>query len=34
MLASALTITHSPYFGLMLDIERHDSITLAAHPLE
>lgn len=35
VLASALDlITHSPYFGLMLDIERHDSITLAAHPLE
>ena len=35
VLASALDlITHSPYFGLTLDIQRQDSLTLTAHPLE
>ena len=35
VLASALDlITHSPYFGLVLDVEKQNSITLTAHPLE
>ncbi|NLY30920.1 MAG: DUF881 domain-containing protein [Firmicutes bacterium] len=35
VLASALDlIIHSPYFGLTLNIEKQDSITLTAHPLE
>ncbi|NLY51869.1 MAG: DUF881 domain-containing protein [Firmicutes bacterium] len=35
VLASALDlITHSPYFGLTLNIEKQDSITLTAHPLD
>ncbi|NMB46854.1 MAG: DUF881 domain-containing protein [Firmicutes bacterium] len=34
VLASALDlITHSPYFGLMLDIRKEGTVTLVAHPL-
>jgi uncharacterized protein YlxW (UPF0749 family) len=35
VLASALDlITHSPYFGLILDVEKRQAITLSAHSLE
>ena len=35
VLASALDlITNSPYFGLILDIQKKDTVTLAAHPFE
>ncbi|NMB24014.1 MAG: DUF881 domain-containing protein [Firmicutes bacterium] len=34
VLASALDlITNTPYFGLMLDIQKRDSVTLVGHPL-
>lgn len=35
VLASALDlITHSPYFGLILDVQKRQTVTLSAHPLE
>lgn len=35
VLGSALDlITHSPYFGLILDVQKKESVTLVAHPLE
>ncbi|NLJ24387.1 MAG: DUF881 domain-containing protein [Firmicutes bacterium] len=35
VLASALDlITHSPYFGLVLDVEKKETVTLVAHPFD